>query len=133
MFNSDVDELVKKAIYELQVDSRDEFYIFLSKKVIPDVMNLAQYSGKVALKKYAELLQNEYSINSEFSELVIKRFIKHLVPKILMDSEPSQDENVNNNNAGLSTSTRPGESSSFALKSSHKLYTRTRQHRSHAA
>ena len=55
MFNSDVDEVVKKAIYELQVDSRDEFYIFLSKKVIPDVMNFAQYSGKVALKKYAEL------------------------------------------------------------------------------
>ena len=95
MFNSDVDEVVKKAIYELQVDSRDEFYIFLSKKVIPDVMNFAQYSGKDALKKYAELLQNEYSTNSEFSELVIKRFIKYLVPKILMDAEPSQDENVN--------------------------------------
>ena len=41
--------------------------------------------------------------------------------------------NNNNNNAGLSTSTRPGESRSFALKSSHKLYTRTRQHISHAA
>ena len=37
----------------------------------------------------------------------------------------------NNNNAGLSTSTRPGESRSIALKSSHKLY--TRQHISHAA
>ena len=41
--------------------------------------------------------------------------------------------NNNNNNAGLSTSTRPGEGRSFALKSSHKLYTRTRQHISHAA
>ena len=93
MFNSDVDELVKKAIYELQVDSPDKF--FLSKKVIPNVMNLAQYSGKVDLKEYAELLQNEYSTNSEFSELVIKRFIKHLVPEILMDAEPSRDKNVN--------------------------------------
>ena len=95
VFNSNVDELVKKAIYELQVDSSNEFYLFLSKEVITDVMNLAQYSGKVALKEYAELLQNKYSTNSEFSELVIKRSIKYLVPKILMDADPSQDENVN--------------------------------------
>ena len=61
---ADIDDLVIKAFTELQVESTEEFYIFLSKHVIPDILEILQLRGKAAFRKYAAVLQKAYAQNS---------------------------------------------------------------------